>query len=166
MTTRSNVEHARASTPARVQRDPGQVEQPANSLEATEQLERLGLRGHEVQLERHAHLERAAGEHQRQLVERQRPGRPGRDDERERAQVAAFDVLDDPVQALLVGQRAGERDGAGERRDRPRARRDQQHVVRQLLAGHGVHLARARGRRARRSRTWVKSASAAIRSSG
>ena len=82
------------------------------------------------------------GEHQRELVERQRPGRAGRDDERERAQVAALDVLDDAVQALLVGQRAGEGDGAGERHDRARAGRDQQRVVGQPLAGDGVDLAR------------------------
>ena len=48
-------------------------------------------------------------------------------------QVAAFDVLDDAVQTLLVGDRARERGRARERLDRPRARGDEQHVVGQPL---------------------------------
>ena len=124
-----------------MQPDAAEVEQVADA--GVEELQRLGLGRHEVQLRAHAHLVRAAREHQRELVERQRPARAGRHDERQRAQVAALDVLDDPVQALLVGERAGEGDGAGERHHRPRAGGDQQRVVGQPLARDGVHLARA-----------------------
>ncbi len=135
-----DVEHARLPRRLHMQPDPGEVEQVAHT--GVEQLQRLGLGRDEVQLRAHAHLVRAGREHQRELVERQRPVRAGRDDERERAQVALLDVLHDPMEPLLVRERAGEGDGAGERHHGPRTGRDQQRVVRQPLTRHGVDLAR------------------------
>ena len=99
---------------AGVDGDPGLGQQTRDLARrvGTEERERRRLGRHHVQLEVDAHRVAALGEHQRQLVERQRPRGAGRDDEGQRVQVAALDVLDDPVQSLLVGQRAGERDRA------------------------------------------------------
>ena len=120
-----------------VQDDAGLGQQPGDLTRGVgaEDRQRRRLGRHDVELERGAHLIRALGEHQRELVERQRPGAAGRDDERDPADVALLDVLDDAVQALLIGQRAGEHGRSAERLDRARARRDQQLVVRQMLPG-------------------------------
>ena len=125
---------------AGVDGDPGLRQQTRDLARrvGTEERERRRLGRHHMQLEVDAHRIAALGEHQRQLVERQRPRAAGRDHEGQRVQVTALDVLDDPVQSLLVGQRARERDRAAERHDGPRARSDQEDVVAERLTGHGL----------------------------
>jgi hypothetical protein len=92
-----------------------------------------------VQLDVDAHLECALGEHQRKLVERQRPRQPRGRDEGDAVRVAALDVLDEAVQRLGVGRRTGEYGGAGVRARGDGAGGDQQDVVADALAVRGLH---------------------------
>ena len=88
---------------------------------------RLGGHEHELQVP-DVHALGPLGGHERELVERQRPDRANRLDEREFAGVAALDVLHDPVVAG-VSFGVTERGDVLVGLDLPRTNRDQQRVV-------------------------------------
>ena len=134
--------------------DPGdgqQLRHLARGLGA-EDRERGVLGRDEVQLGVDAHLERALGEHQRELVERQRPGAARRGDERDAARVAALDVLDEPVHAPPRRWASRRTRSPAERRDGHGAGGDEQDVVADLLAVGASARCGPRCRRSRASR--------------
>ena len=124
-----------------VQDDAGLAQQPGDLARrlGAERRQRRRLGRDDVDLQRRAHLIGALGQHQRQLVQRQRPARAVRHHERHAPRVAALDVLDQPVHGLDVVLRAAEHDRRLKRPRLHRAGRDQQHVIPDRLtrAGRG-----------------------------
>ena len=118
--------------------DGQQLRHLAGGLRA-EDRKRGVLERDEVQLGVDAHLEGALGEHQRELVERKRPGAARWGDERDARRVAAFDVLDEPVHRLRGVERAVERGHPAQRCNGHGAGGDDEDVVGDLLAVGGLH---------------------------
>ncbi len=85
-----------------------------------------------------AHVGCAPGGHQRELIQRQRPGHAVRRHEREAVDVAALDVLDQAVQGL-VHVAIVDRDRVLVTRMRVGAEREHQRVVLDPLAGLGLN---------------------------
>ena len=120
--------------------DAGAVEQLGDGVarRAAEDRERPVLRGHEDDLEAvGAHRPGLARRHQRELVERQRPGRLVRHDERDALGVALLGVAEQPVQRLLLAVLA-EGDGVRVGGRRPRPGREHEVVVGEHLAAAGA----------------------------
>ena len=130
---------------AREHRDPGLGEQRGDGgrgpLAEDRQWLLLGRDDADRQLD--VHLIRAGGRHQRELIDRQRPGHARRDHEREVVDVAAVDILEQPAH-LLIQTRVVKRHGFREARLRPGAERQQDRVVPDLRAGLGAQRARVR----------------------
>ena len=103
----------------------------------TEQLERPGLRGHELERDLHARVGEVNGRQQCELVERQRPGDAGRHRERQPLHASFPRVAQDLAEGRFVA-RATERDRAGNGRHRPSAEREQEQVVRELFSRCGL----------------------------
>jgi hypothetical protein len=141
-----------------VHRDPPLRERGADRMPgvAAQHGGRRGLRGEDGELDLETEEARALGGEQRELVERQRPGGPARDDEGDAPGAAGLQVAD---HGLHRGHVPGAAEGQGpvQRGVRLGAHGDQQRVVGQLgagarqhrgvLAAHGaqrvVHAARA-----------------------
>ena len=152
---------------AGVQVDAGlleQVDQRLRRLRA-EHGQRRVLGRDDVQLGREVGVIGARRCEQRELVDRQAPGDPGRDDERDAAGVAALDVLDEAVHGLGVA-RSPEGGRALERRLGARAERDEQGVLAELSAAGGAHGVRSGSTDSSRSTTRSAPRSRAIASSG
>jgi hypothetical protein len=121
--------------------DPGALEQARHSVTggAPEDRHRPHLRGHNRQLELvDAHAVGTLCCHQREFVERERPHRSIRKQERDALRVALLDVLDDTL-IRLVGFRVTERGHVLERLDLAPADRNQERVVAKALLAAGVH---------------------------
>ena len=120
--------------------DAGAVEELGDGVarRSAEDRDRPVLGGHEDDLEAiGAHRPRLARRHQRELVERQRPGRLVRHHERDALGVALLRVAEQPVQRLLLAVLA-EGDGVRVGGRRPRAGREHQVVVGEHLAAAGA----------------------------
>ena len=108
------------------------AQQPAGRR--TERFERLGLVGHDAQLDAdHARVREMPGGEQRELVQRQRPGVLGRLREREPLLLAAIQAVDELAQRGHVGG-ASEVQRTRQPGSPSRAHRHDEHVVLEPLA--------------------------------
>ena len=83
------------------------------------------------------HVVGASGGHQRELIQRQRPGHPPGRHERQAVNVAALDVLDQAVQGL-VQPAVVDRERVRIAGPRMRPERQHQRVILKRLLAHGV----------------------------